>query len=275
MSSLSIPQPFRTDWAQIQEELESILGSSGCRNGGAVGEAMRYAVLGEGRRIRPLLAIRVAELVGADRRLALRAAAAVEILHAASLVVDDLPCMDNDVERRGRPSVHVAFGEPVATLAAFALVALAARSVTEQDCLPPMRPHQRWFQLDLLKTLDCSSLVGGQMLDVSLEANERDESRSLVNEMKTVPLFELAVRAGLAYAKTEPPPGLRRMGFEFGVAFQMADDLEDGETGDAAAVAAQWDAVRDCLPPGRASAPLHELIDYLHARSLANHSSYR
>jgi geranylgeranyl pyrophosphate synthase len=259
----------------IQEELGSVLTGSVCGSPGPVGEAMRYAVLNGGSRIRPLLALGVARLCDADSVLALRAAAAVEILHAASLVVDDLPCMDNAPERRGQPAVHVAFGEATAMLAAFALVALAARSVAEQACRPGLANRQRQFQIDLLRTLDCSGLVGGQSLDVTLDPEQREESRAFVNELKTVPLFDLAVKAGLAYSAAEPSQALGRLGFEFGVAFQMADDLDDGETGDPAAVAAQWEAVRACVPPGRRASSVFELIDYLHARSIANHPSCR
>ena len=129
---------------------------------GVIQEAMRYSVLGEAQRIRPILALRVARLVDAPTNLAIRGAAAVELLHCASLIVDDLPCMDDSPMRRAAPSVHVKFGEATAILAAFGLVALAARKLVEVDCPPLYRERVIEFQIQLLRSLDCSGLIAGR-----------------------------------------------------------------------------------------------------------------
>ncbi|MEX1166564.1 MAG: polyprenyl synthetase family protein, partial [Hydrogenophaga sp.] len=108
-----------------------------------LGQAMRYAVLDGGKRLRPLLALAVSEAVGGSPDAAMRAACALELIHAYSLVHDDMPCMDNDVLRRGKPTVHVAFGEAQALLAGDALQALAFELLVPEDASidPPMAAH--------------------------------------------------------------------------------------------------------------------------------------
>lgn len=253
--------------AIVEESLEAILDENACSGGGPVQEAMRYAVLGSAQRLRPVLALRVGELMGADPALTLRAACATEILHCASLIVDDLPSMDNEPSRRGRPATHVEFGEATALLSAFALVALAARMVVERGCPEEFRCKQQAFQLRLLRTLDCAGLIAGQSLDLSLGGGVRESNRMQLHELKTVPLFDLAVAAGAVYTRREMPDSLRRFGREFGLAFQIADDWMDGELADLECVLARLQAARSCLVPfGRAGRPLSELIDYLDAR---------
>ncbi len=232
-------------------------------------EAMRYAVLGQGQRFRPILALRIARLCGHDSPHTLRAAAAVEILHCASLIVDDLPCMDNSPERRNRPSAHVAFGEATALLAAFGLVALAARSVVEQPCLPEQMPHLVRFQTHLLRTLDVCGLCEGQDLDLRAAACERAQLRDCMNELKTVPLFELAARAGLLF--TDPQSSLAHtliaFSRQFGRAFQLVDDFLDGEITDFAPVEASLRRAEETLAPlSPAGAQLLELVEVLRAR---------
>ena len=180
---LLVEHDLATDRLRVDRRLEEHLSGQV----GTVGDAMRYAVLGGGQRLRPILALRVADLLATVTEATLRAACAVELLHSASLIVDDLPCMDNSALRRNRPAAHIQFGEATALLAAFALVGLAARTVAD---LPP-------FQLHLLRMLDSSSLVGGQALDLALQGPERESQRARVTDLKTVPLFELAVEAGL------------------------------------------------------------------------------
>ncbi|MCX6593060.1 MAG: polyprenyl synthetase family protein [Acidobacteria bacterium] len=259
------------DRLTINAELERLLSSSVCADAGPVERALGYAVLGSGQRVRPILAMRVGRLLGADPSLTLRAACAVEMLHCASLIVDDLPCMDNELVRRGRPTVHREFGEPTALLGAFALVALAARVVVEQRVPDHLRERQRLFQIQLLSTLDCSGLIAGQSMDLTLSGDVREFHRIHMHELKTVPLFDLAVQAGMAYAPSDVriDEGLRRFGREFGVAFQVADDLVDGEIDDYAVVEAQLDRARHCLVGyGEDAASVSELLDYLNARSL-------
>lgn len=233
-------------------------------------EAMRYAVLGGGQRVRPLLALRMARLFGGEETLSLRAASAIELIHCASLIVDDLPLMDDDPIRRGRPAVHVAFGEATALLAAFGLVALAARCPVEVPCAPSMMSGVIRFQIELLKVLDASGLCEGQDLDLRVAGGERELLRSQVNELKTVPLFELCAHAASIFVDPDSVEAraLRRFSREFGMAFQAVDDLLDGETDDAAGVEHSLDTARRCLLPLEpAAGELHELVDYLHERS--------
>ena len=259
----------------VEHELRGILAPSASS---PVSACMEYAVLGDAQRLRPLLAIRTAQLTGGQFAFTLRAAAAIELLHCASLIVDDLPCMDNDSTRRNRPSAHVAYGESTALLAAFGLVALAARTVIEQDTSEHHWSGQRRFQIALLRTMDCASLIGGQVMDLELTGDRREQCRDLLNEMKTVPLFLLAIEAGLSFPSTRPEgrpetsasayAPLRSFGRHFGVALQMTDDYLDGEALDFGPLERQLSASTGCLVPfGAAASPLVELVEYLHVRA--------
>ncbi len=263
---------FRPDFGDerrlVEHELRSLLAPSASS---PVSACMEYAVLGAAQRLRPLLAIRTAQLIGGQFSLTLRAAAATELLHCASLIVDDLPCMDNDATRRNRPSAHVAYGESTALLAAFGLVALAARTVIEQETSEQYWTGQRRFQVALLRTMDCASLIGGQVMDLELTGDRREQCRDLLNEMKTVPLFLLAIEAGVAYApghlETAYGP-LRSFGRHFGVALQMTDDYLDGEASDLGPLERQLAVTSECVIPfGAAARPLVELVEYLHVRA--------
>jgi len=197
-------------------------------------KAMRYSVLGNGQRFRPVLALRVARFCGRENNLTLQAAAAVELLHCASLVVDDLPCMDDQALRRNRPATHEQFGEATALLAAFGLVALAARCVVEVDCEPEHVPRLLAFQSSLLRALDVSGLCEGQEIDLQAAALQRESLRGQINDLKTVPLFDLAAQAGLLFQDpdTEAANALRRFARDFGRAFQAVDDCLDNEVPD-------------------------------------------
>jgi len=230
---------------------------------------MRYAVLGSAQRIRPILALRVAHMVQAPVDLALRLAASVELLHCASLVVDDLPCMDDSPYRRDKASVHVKFGEATAVLAAFGLVALAARSILETPGHDEYRSRLIEFQLALLRSMDCSGLIAGQALDLQLPRTSSPQSSCEISELKTVPLFSLAVKAGslLANLEANEKALLNCFGREFGLAFQMSDDLLDGELASPEPFEEKLCTLRAAVRPfGAASRPLEDLIDYLHAR---------
>ena len=268
-AALRTPSPaarLAADRAAIEFHLESLLG------GGAstpFREAMRYAVLGQGQRFRPILALRIARLCGQENPHTLRAAAAVEILHCASLIVDDLPCMDDAAERRGRPSTHRAYGEATAVLAAFGLVALAARAVVEQPCLPAQLPHLVRFQTHLLRTLDVCGLCEGQDLDLRAADCQRAQLRDCMNELKTVPLFELAARAGLLFTDPQSRLGRTLLAFsrEFGRAFQLADDYLDGEIPGFDPVEASLRRAELTLAPlAPANVELLELVEVLRAR---------
>lgn len=249
--------------------LNQILSLEALAGNGVVHEAMRYAVLGTAQRIRPILSMRVARMVGAPAELSMRLAAAVELLHCASLVVDDLPCMDNSPYRRNRASVHMKFGEATAVLAAFGLVALAARSILEPSCDEDYRPCLIEFQLSLLRSLDCSGLIAGQALDLQLPRDSSAASSCEISELKTVPLFSLAVLAGslLANLDANERALLNCFGRQFGLAFQMSDDLLDGELASHAPFEEKISTLRAAIQPfGHCSRCLEDLIDYLHAR---------
>lgn len=268
-----------SDRQLIANQLCTMLNQS-ASDGGPVVEAMRYAVLGSGQRIRPLLAIRAGRLMASNTRwhANLRAGASVELLHCASLIVDDLPCMDNEKVRRDRPTVHVRFGEATAILAAFGLVALAARSLTELGGTGIERASYVEFQTYLLKVLDVGGLITGQSLDLALCGNERERSRALMTELKTVPLFVLSARAGMLLSGFSGPEeeALLEFGRQFGIAYQMTDDLLDGEQCDEEPVVAQLESARGCLRQfGNRSHGLEELVDYLHDRACQDNRSYR
>lgn len=268
-ATAAISDLLQPDRIRVEEELSRLL-SAGDAPASPVSAAMRYAVLGRGQRIRPILSLRVARLAGTESELIVRAAAAVEILHCASLVVDDLPCMDNEDYRRGRPTTHRVHGEFTALLASFGLVSLSARAIVEQRCSPTELSALIRFQIELLKVLDASGLCEGQDLDLRLTGDERERLRARMIELKTVPLFVLASQAGLMFTdpKTHPARILRKFAREYGLAFQIVDDYLDGECADIAIVEAQLRRCRETLAPlAPAAGPLEEMIDYLYARS--------
>jgi geranylgeranyl pyrophosphate synthase len=253
----------------VDSFLSQVLSLEGSSGTSIVHDAMRYAVLGSAQRIRPILALRVAHMVQAPVDLALRLAASVELLHCASLVVDDLPCMDDSPYRRDKASVHVKFGEATAVLAAFGLVALAARSILETPGHDEYRSRLIEFQLALLRSMDCSGLIAGQALDLQLPRTSSPQSSCEISELKTVPLFSLAVKAGslLANLEANEKALLNCFGREFGLAFQMSDDLLDGELASPEPFEEKLCTLRAAVRPfGAASRPLEDLIDYLHAR---------
>jgi geranylgeranyl diphosphate synthase type II len=228
--------------------------------------AMREAVFGGGKRIRPLLAIRVARLLKADMGLALKAAAAVELVHCASLVIDDLPCMDNASLRRGGPPLYARFGEPRSILAAFALVALAADSVVAEARDGEQFARLVAFQRRLLQTLNCDSLIGGEAWDLTLSEDQRRVRGERLASRKTAPLFELAVAAGAVSA--DVPSGRLQQLTDFArslaLLFQGVDDLMDAGTEQHGLLRRQLHDVRAQIHQyGPASEELGELVDHL------------
>lgn len=252
----------------VERELEVLLARSPDDDCGPVQEAMRYATLGPGKRIRPVLSLRVAAMLKNLTPMTVRAAAAVELFHCASLIIDDLPAMDNEAERRGQPAVHIRFGEASAILAGFGLVALAARSVLDLPTPHGALPQLVQFQKRLLKTLDCAGLIAGQARDLALSGGDGAGTRAAVNEMKTVPLFELAAEAGMLGAELsgEERQRVRLFGREFGRAFQLVDDLLDGDQEHRQPFLVHLNAARDLVGGfGDGSHRVFEILDYLHA----------
>ncbi len=198
-------------------------------------EAMRYAVLGGGKRLRPALVLAAARAIDCNAD-ALAPAAAVEILHAYTLVHDDLPAMDDDDVRRGRPTVHIAFDQATAVLAGDSLLTVAL------GCLADLGPRCAAALRALVRAAGPGELLGGQMRDLALELRASAvsaaptsaltiEDAERVHRGKTGALFSVAAELGgiAAAASAEMIGQLRTYGMAVGVAFQHADDLDDGE----------------------------------------------
>ena len=198
--------------------------------------AMRHAAIGGGKRLRPLLTVAASRLFGIDRDRALRAGAAIEAIHVYSLIHDDLPCMDDDDVRRGKPTVHKAFGEAAAVLAGDSLHALAfeilADPETHED--PFVRSD---LVLELAKASGPSGMAGGQMMDLAAEGQSLDlPAITRLQQLKTGALIEYAVEAPCIMARlpVEARTPYRGYARNIGLAFQIADDLID-HAGDARA----------------------------------------
>ncbi len=198
---------------------------------GRVAEAMRYAALGGGKRLRPFLLIASARLFGVEGEPALRAAAAVEMIHAYSLVHDDLPAMDDDELRRGRPTCHIHFGEATAILAGDALLTYAFEVMTGGDT-----HGDAGVRCELARGLAVASgaggMVGGQMVDLLAADNNLDiDGITHLQNLKTGALIAFACEGGaiLGEAPDDHRAALAAYGRDLGLAFQIADDLLDIE----------------------------------------------
>jgi farnesyl diphosphate synthase len=201
-----------------------------------LGDAMRYAVLGGGKRLRPLLALAACESLqkqGCDPSFAqaasLRAACAVELIHAYSLVHDDMPCMDNDVLRRGKPTVHVKFGQAQALLAGDALQALAFELLTPQDGSVPEAVQAKLCAL-LARAAGEAGMAGGQAIDLaSVGRPLQEDELKRMHELKTGALLQASVMMGTAcnFATAHQTQALATYGHAIGLAFQVVDDILD------------------------------------------------
>ncbi len=231
-------------WARArQQHTESVLErrlAGEVPGGERLAEAMRYAVLGGGKRVRALLAYAAGELAGAEQARVDAAAAALEMVHAYSLVHDDLPCMDDDDMRRGRPSCHVAFGEATALLAGDALQALAFRQLADL-------PDPGRALATLADAAGVLGMVAGQQID--LDATGRTQAVGALEAMhrlKTGALIRAAVLLGAQAGSAAPGPAacaaqgdgpreaaleaaLERYAAAVGLAFQVVDDILDAE----------------------------------------------
>ncbi len=195
---------------------------------GRLAEAMRYSVFAGGKRLRPVLVLLACELCGGDRRAALPPACAIELVHTYSLIHDDLPAMDDDDLRRGRPSCHRAFDEATAILAGDALLTLAFEIVAARDC----EPHARDYALELARGAGTAGMLAGQMADMVFEGAEPTaEAVDFIHRHKTAALIAASVRLG-AIAADAPQAAVDRLGRYgqgLGLAFQAADDALDVE----------------------------------------------
>ncbi len=225
---------LRADAARAEAALDRLLPPAG---DGPVAAAMRHAAMGGGKRLRAYLVMESAALFGADPAGAARVAAAVECLHAYSLVHDDLPCMDDDAMRRGRPTVHVAWDEATAVLAGDALQTLAFEILADPATHPdPARRAD--LCLGLARASGAGGMVLGQALDIAAETAETPLDLAAITRLqalKTGALIAFSAEAGAILGGADAPAraALRAFAAEMGLAFQIQDDVLD-VTGDAA-----------------------------------------
>ena len=191
-------------------------------------EAMRYAVLGGGKRVRALLAYAAGKLTRADPAVVDRAAAAVELMHAYSLIHDDLPCMDDDVLRRGKPTCHIAFGEATALLAGDALQSCAFEALAAVRSRDPAQPV-----LLLARAIGSRGMAGGQEIDLAAGGQSLDLAElEHMHGLKTGALIRAAVRLGADCGQPMTAgenDALHRYASAIGLAFQVVDDVLDVE----------------------------------------------
>lgn len=200
-------------------------------------EAMRYAAIGGGKRVRPLLLVTVAEMYGASRQAAVRAGCAIEAIHVYSLIHDDLPCMDDDDLRHGKPTLHKAFDEAIAVLAGDSLHALAFELLTSQEISP-----DPFIRAELVSALATASghngMAGGQVMDMAADEEQFDlHTVTRLQQLKTGALLAASVEMGAILGKVpeEARGHLRAYARDIGLAFQIADDLLDHEGDEAKA----------------------------------------
>ena len=194
-----------------------------------LGVAMRYAVLDGGKRLRPLLVLATSAAVGGSAAAAMRAACAVELIHAYSLVHDDMPCMDNDVLRRGKPTVHVQFGEAQALLAGDALQALAFELLVPDDgCMAPDLSASLCRLL--ARSAGAVGMAGGQAVDLASVGAALDQAAlEGMHRLKTGALLQASVVMGATTGHVSPAAQahLAQYGASLGLAFQVVDDILD------------------------------------------------
>ena len=223
---------FATWTAQVQQQIESALAAvlpAASRAPARLHDAMRYACLDGGKRVRPLLVLAAAGVAGADVRASEQAACAVELIHAYSLVHDDMPCMDDDSLRRGKPTVHVEFDEATALLVGDALQSLAFELVSAPGLLPDAR-----VQLELVHTLASAAgsrgMAGGQAIDLAAVGQTLTlPELEMMHIHKTGALIRASVRMGALCGPSSPEllERLDRYARAIGLAFQVVDDVLD------------------------------------------------
>jgi geranylgeranyl diphosphate synthase, type II len=217
------PEYLRED---VERRLETMRFSEAALTAG-LEEAMRYSLLASGKRIRPVLALATAQAVGLSREEAMPLAVSLELIHTYSLIHDDLPAMDDDALRRGRPTCHVAFGEDVAILAGDGLYAEAFHHLLAGEASAPQRVLRA--ALELARATGVNGMVGGQYADVRGSAPEGPEGLRRLHELKTGRLIGAAVVCVLSLADVHGPATIafQRFAAELGVLFQIVDDILD------------------------------------------------
>jgi geranylgeranyl pyrophosphate synthase len=213
----------------IERELDRLLPAP-CGPAATVAEAMRYAVLGGGKRLRPILVLTACEACGGDPGTVLAPAAAIELVHAYSLVHDDLPSMDDDDLRRGKPTVHRAFGEAAAILAGDCLVTLAFEVLATEPAGDSLASRRADAVAIVARRAGLAGMVGGQIADLEGEGRALDPAAvEWIHRHKTGSLIAASAELGALYAGV--PEAVRaalcRYGEAVGLAFQIMDDVLD------------------------------------------------
>jgi farnesyl diphosphate synthase len=238
------PQEFDAQLKQTAEAVDELLDRLlPVVQGNRLRDAMRYAVLGQGKRLRPFLVLESARLFGVEEDRALRVGAALEALHCYSLVHDDLPSMDNDDLRRGQPTTHRKFDEATAILAGDGLLTWAFEILSDVATHPSAVVRVALVAA-LAKAAGEAGMVGGQMLDIEAESSGFADyaAIALMQKGKTGALFRFACEAGAMLAEQDST-ALRLYADDVGLAFQIADDILDVEsTADALGKATQKDS---------------------------------
>ncbi len=223
-----LPQALSSAASAVDAELEKILPKPHGAHA-RIHEAMRYAIFAGGKRVRPFLVLTTSRLFGIEGERAARTAAAIEALHTYSLVHDDLPCMDDDDLRRGRPTVHIAFDEMTAVLTGDALLTLAFEILAD-----PKTHASAEVRCKLVARLAEASghdgMIGGQLIDMLAATNENGAKEIIhLQSLKTGQLFEFSCEAGaiLGQASNDDRQRLRSYARDMGLVFQITDDLLD------------------------------------------------
>ena len=236
-AQMDMGQDFPSRLAELADKMETVLSDHLPRPQGhqsVIMEAMRYTALGGGKRLRPFLLVETARMLGHDSDGIYIAGAALECLHVYSLVHDDLPCMDDDDLRRGKPTVHKAYDEAIAVLAGDGLLTHAF-DLLAMDSIHPDPNIRLKLISGLAKAGGVHGMIGGQVIDISVSESDRDEALiTQLQALKTGALIEYAVSAGatLAGATQEQHKALQNYARDMGLAFQIKDDILDVE-GDA------------------------------------------
>jgi len=210
-----------------ERKLDGLIPASSTR----LGEALRYALLGPGKRLRPFLLVSSARIFGAPEDRALEAATALECIHCYSLVHDDLPCMDDDDLRRGRPTTHIAFDEATAVLTGDGLLTLAFEIMSGPQIDPDPAIRVELVSL-LAKAAGWQGMVLGQALDLEAEGRSLNMDETLqMQALKTGALFKFACEAGAVLGRATPDARRALLDYAtaLGQAFQLADDLLDAQ----------------------------------------------
>lgn len=193
-------------------------------------ESMRYSVLADGKRIRPIFAIEIYKLFNNNIEEILPTACAIEMLHAQSLIHDDLPCMDNDDFRRGKPTNHKVFGEAIATLAGDALLSFAPQIIINKT--PKTVANDKLIKVlnEFMQTAGAYGIIAGQVVDIESEGKKIDEKTlNFIHQHKTADMFKLPIKAGaiIGGANDKQLTKLTQYADKIGLAFQIADDILD------------------------------------------------